>query len=140
MCVQRGTFEASCKVVADFWLRYLCFCRWSMTPPTVNAYYMPTKNGIVFPAGILQAPFYAQDHPKWADMAEIVSMLLKNTPEFVTSMMFRCVSQSFKLWWDWSGYGTWVDACIWWPRLVHLSSFHMFFFFSLMPKNIISKD
>lgn len=39
--------------------------RWSMTPPTVNAYYMPTKNGIVFPAGILQAPFYARDHPKW---------------------------------------------------------------------------
>uniref|UniRef100_A0A8C9XZ20 endothelin-converting enzyme 1 n=1 Tax=Sander lucioperca TaxID=283035 RepID=A0A8C9XZ20_SANLU len=38
--------------------------RWSMTPPTVNAYYMPTKNGIVFPAGILQAPFYAHDHPK----------------------------------------------------------------------------
>uniref|UniRef100_A0AAQ5ZAG7 endothelin-converting enzyme 1 n=1 Tax=Amphiprion ocellaris TaxID=80972 RepID=A0AAQ5ZAG7_AMPOC len=37
---------------------------WSMTPPTVNAYYMPTKNGIVFPAGILQAPFYAHDHPK----------------------------------------------------------------------------
>lgn len=38
--------------------------RWSMTPPTVNAYYMPTKNGIVFPAGILQAPFYAHNHPK----------------------------------------------------------------------------
>uniref|UniRef100_A0A672MFI4 Endothelin-converting enzyme 1 n=1 Tax=Sinocyclocheilus grahami TaxID=75366 RepID=A0A672MFI4_SINGR len=43
--------------------RYVIFL-WSMTPPTVNAYYMPTKNGIVFPAGILQAPFYTQDHPK----------------------------------------------------------------------------
>ncbi|XP_026682311.1 endothelin-converting enzyme homolog [Diaphorina citri] len=32
--------------------------KWSMTPPTVNAYYTPTKNQIVFPAGILQAPFY----------------------------------------------------------------------------------
>lgn len=31
---------------------------WSMTPPTVNAYYTPAKNQIVFPAGILQAPFY----------------------------------------------------------------------------------
>lgn len=31
---------------------------WSMTPPTVNAYYTPSKNQIVFPAGILQAPFY----------------------------------------------------------------------------------
>ncbi|XP_053308030.1 endothelin-converting enzyme 1 isoform X1 [Spea bombifrons] len=33
--------------------------QWSMTPPTVNAYYSPTKNEIVFPAGILQAPFYS---------------------------------------------------------------------------------
>jgi len=31
---------------------------WGMTPPTVNAYYSPPKNEIVFPAGILQAPFY----------------------------------------------------------------------------------
>ncbi|KAJ7324704.1 hypothetical protein JRQ81_017724 [Phrynocephalus forsythii] len=38
--------------------------QWSMTPQTVNAYYLPTKNGIVFPAGILQAPFYARNHPK----------------------------------------------------------------------------
>ncbi len=33
---------------------------WEMTPPTVNAYYEPTMNEMVFPAGILQAPFYAQ--------------------------------------------------------------------------------
>ncbi len=31
---------------------------WGMTPPTVNAYYNPTWNEIVFPAGILQPPFY----------------------------------------------------------------------------------
>ena len=31
---------------------------WNMTPPTVNAYYNPLRNEIVFPAGILQAPFY----------------------------------------------------------------------------------
>ena len=31
---------------------------WGMTPPTVNAYYNPSLNEIVFPAGILQAPFY----------------------------------------------------------------------------------
>jgi len=29
---------------------------WGMTPPTVNAYYNPTANEIVFPAGILQYP------------------------------------------------------------------------------------
>jgi putative endopeptidase len=31
---------------------------WLMTPPTVNAYYMPSMNDINFPAGILQPPFY----------------------------------------------------------------------------------
>ncbi len=39
--------------------------RWGMTPPTVNAYYNPTVNEIVFPAGILQPPFYNSK----ADMA-----------------------------------------------------------------------
>jgi putative endopeptidase len=31
---------------------------WGMTPQTVNAYYNPVKNEIVFPAAILQAPFF----------------------------------------------------------------------------------
>lgn len=31
---------------------------WLMTPPTVNAYYMPLQNNINFPAGILQPPFF----------------------------------------------------------------------------------
>jgi len=33
---------------------------WSITPPTVNAYYNPLMNDINFPAGILQPPFYSQ--------------------------------------------------------------------------------
>lgn len=31
---------------------------WHMTPQTINAYYSPLANEIVFPAGILQAPFF----------------------------------------------------------------------------------
>lgn len=32
--------------------------RWGMTPPTINAYYNPANNEIVFPAAILQFPFF----------------------------------------------------------------------------------
>lgn len=32
--------------------------KWYMTPQTVNAYYNPSSNEIVFPAGILQPPFF----------------------------------------------------------------------------------
>ena len=34
---------------------------WLMTPQTVNAYYHPLKNEIVFPAAILQPPFFNAD-------------------------------------------------------------------------------
>ncbi len=34
-----------------------------MTPATVNAYYNPTMNEMVFPAGIMQTPFFKTDSP-----------------------------------------------------------------------------
>jgi endothelin-converting enzyme/putative endopeptidase len=36
---------------------------WLMTPPSVNAYYQPALNEMVFPAGILQPPFFNPGAP-----------------------------------------------------------------------------
>jgi putative endopeptidase len=48
---------------------------WGMTPPTVNAYYQPTMNEIVFPAGILQPPYYdpnADDALNYGGMGAVI--------------------------------------------------------------------
>ena len=44
---------------------------WFMSPPMVNAYYDPQTNQMVFPAGILQPPFYAPSHAKSANFGAI---------------------------------------------------------------------
>lgn len=38
---------------------------WDMTPPTVNAYYNPPGNEIVFPAGIMQFPIFSLNVPDY---------------------------------------------------------------------------
>ncbi len=48
---------------------------WEMTPPTVNAYYNPQMNEIVFPAGILQPPFFdpkADDAVNYGGMGAVI--------------------------------------------------------------------
>src|SRR5205085_587538 len=49
--------------------------RWGMTPPTVNAYYNPSMNEIVFPAGIMQPPFFdpqADDAINYGGMGAVI--------------------------------------------------------------------
>ena len=46
------------KKALDKWGKPVDRTKWGMTPQTINAYYNPINNEIVFPAGILQAPFY----------------------------------------------------------------------------------
>jgi putative endopeptidase len=48
---------------------------WGMTPPEVNAYYNPFMNEIVFPAGILQPPFFdpkADDPVNYGGMGAVI--------------------------------------------------------------------
>ena len=55
--VQRATEFESKRQIAKIG-KPLDRKEWGMTPPTVNAYYSPAYNEIVFPAGILQPPFF----------------------------------------------------------------------------------
>lgn len=47
------------KEMFSRWNKPVDRMRWEMSAATVNAYYHPFKNIIVFPAAILQAPFYS---------------------------------------------------------------------------------
>jgi putative endopeptidase len=48
---------------------------WDMLPTQVNAYYQPTANVIVFPAGILQPPFYSRNYSWAANFGGIGSVI-----------------------------------------------------------------
>jgi len=68
LAVERGSFFRSTLAANAFEVRRdldkigrpLDRSEWLMTPPTVNAYYEPQLNEMVFPAGILQPPFYTR--------------------------------------------------------------------------------
>jgi len=49
--------------------------RWDMSANTVNAYYSPSNNEIVFPAAILQAPFYSLDQSSSANYGGIGAVI-----------------------------------------------------------------
>ncbi len=48
---------------------------WEMSPPTINAYYSPNRNEIVFPAGILQTPYFdpqADDASNYGSIGAVI--------------------------------------------------------------------
>ena len=48
---------------------------WHMTPQTVNAYYDPSMNEVVFPAGILQPPFFNADADDAVNYGGIIAVI-----------------------------------------------------------------
>lgn len=48
---------------------------WLMTPQTVNAYYLPPQNEIVFPAAILQFPFFDEERDAAANYGAIGAVI-----------------------------------------------------------------
>jgi putative endopeptidase len=48
---------------------------WEMTPPTVNAYYSGSFNEIVFPAGILQPPFFDKSMDEYVNFGSIGAVI-----------------------------------------------------------------
>lgn len=81
--INRNDFFGNVKSVARFQYNIMVSrmgqpvdkSRWMMTPPTVNAYYNPANNEIVFPAGILQFPFFdfgADDAVNYGGAAAVI--------------------------------------------------------------------
>jgi predicted metalloendopeptidase len=66
LAIDRGTYVLNVGRAMDFLVRrdmakigkHVDRTEWGMTPPTVNCYYDSSRNEIVFPAGILQPPFF----------------------------------------------------------------------------------
>ncbi len=75
----RSSFLKSLEAAENFNLQYhlnkigkpVDKNEWHMSPSTVNAYYDSQKNEIVFPAGILQYPFFNRESPDYLNYGAI---------------------------------------------------------------------
>jgi len=83
LTIDRGSYVANRLRVAKFneerdWNKIgkpVDRMEWLMSPPTVNAYYNPQINEIVFPAGILQPPYFdatADDALNYGAMGSVI--------------------------------------------------------------------
>ena len=83
LTVDRGSYQTNRFRVSKFnedrdWAKVgkpVDRMEWAMTPPTVNAYYNPQNNEIVFPAGILQPPYFdpsADDALNYGGMGSVI--------------------------------------------------------------------
>lgn len=72
-----------------------------MTPPTVNAFYTPTKNQIAIPYGILQPPFYdtqTQHALNYGAMGVIMGHELTHAFDDQGACSQQNVQQHWKVW------------------------------------------
>ena len=73
---------------------------WAMTPQTVNAYYNPTGNEIVFPAAILQAPFYDPEADHASNLGGIGTVIAHEISHaFDSSGSLYDEKGNFHVWW-----------------------------------------
>jgi putative endopeptidase len=83
LTIEKGPFLANLMRASEFEFKHdldeigqpVDRTKWGMTPPTVNAYYNPQLNEIVFPAGILQPPFFdpeADDAVNYGGMGAVI--------------------------------------------------------------------
>jgi len=81
--VRTNSYVENTRLMADYHWRYQLArlnkpvdrTEWGMSPPTVNAYYNPSLNEIVFPAGILQPPFFnveAEDAVNYGGIGAVI--------------------------------------------------------------------
>ena len=86
--------------------------KWGMTPPTINAYYNPSNNEVVFPAGILQFPFFdfnADDAVNYGGIAAVIGHEL--THGFDDQGRQYAADGNLKDWWTADDAKKFTAAC-----------------------------
>lgn len=74
--------------------------KWQMKPQDINAYYNPVFNEIVFPAGILQVPFYDVNADREANLGAIGAVIGHEiSPAFDASGAQFDAEGNLNLWW-----------------------------------------